>query len=206
MLVLILLSRHTTGPGDKMPTILTHTAVPLSIAIGAGSEAVSRRLLYAGVVASMLPDIDVMAFRFGIPYAADWGHRGLSHSLVFALIVAILGISFARLLASTPGKTFSFLFMATASHGVLDAFTNGGLGVAMLWPFSQDRFFFPYHPIEVAPIGLSRIMSPRGMSILRSEIIWVWLPCLSAAGGVFLYRSLRGISISGRGSTDTEID
>ena len=59
-----------------MPTILTHTAVPLALGLGLGKEIVPRRVLWAGVALSILPDLDVLAFRFGIPYAAPFGHRG----------------------------------------------------------------------------------------------------------------------------------
>ena len=39
---------------------------------------------------AMLPDADVVAFKLGIPYGATWGHRGASHSLVFALGVVLM--------------------------------------------------------------------------------------------------------------------
>ena len=37
-----------------------------------------------------------------------------------------------------------YLFLSTASHGVLDALTDGGLGVAFFSPFDQTRYFFPF--------------------------------------------------------------
>jgi inner membrane protein len=42
-----------------------------------------------------------------------------------------------------------------ASHGILDAMTDGGLGVAFFSPFDDTRCFFPFRPIKVSPIGLS---------------------------------------------------
>jgi len=163
-----------------MPTVLTHPVVPLAIAVGLGRGTISRPLLAAGVVASMLPDLDVLAFHFGLPYSDPWSHRGFSHSLFFALVLAAVGTGFARSLAATPWKTFWFLFIATASHGILDAFTNGGLGIALLWPFSDERFFAPLRPVEVAPLSLSRFLSARGLDVLWSEFLWIWLPCLGA--------------------------
>jgi inner membrane protein len=75
---------------------------------------------------------------------------------------------------------------------VLDAMTDGGLGVAWFWPWSDQRYFLPLHPIEVSPIGLSRFLSPRGLEVLISEARWVWLPCLGVAlGGIGLRRALR---------------
>jgi inner membrane protein len=160
-----------------MPTALSHPAVPLAISIGLGRSAVPSRLVAAGIVASVLPDLDVVAFRFGIPYAAQLGHRGFSHSLAFAALVALLGAGCHRLLRSGPPATFAFLFAATASHGVLDAFTNGGLGVAFFWPFSPTRYFALVRMIQVAPLAAARLLSPRGFVVLASELLWVWLPC-----------------------------
>lgn len=161
-----------------MPTMLSHPAVPLAIGMGLGARAIPPRLLAAGVVASVLPDIDVVGFDFGVPYYAALGHRGLTHSPVFAAIVALFGVALAQTFGTSRLKTFWFLFVAAASHGLLDAFTNGGLGVAFLWPWSDERFFAPVRLIEVSPIGLSRFVSARGITVLYSELQWVWLPCM----------------------------
>jgi inner membrane protein len=170
-----------------MPTILTHPAVPLTIAWGLGREVISTRLLAVEVIASVVPDLDVLAFRFGIPYAAELGHRGFSHSLLLALIIAVVGASLVRPLHTTLKLTFWFLFVSVVSHGILDALTNGGLGIAFLWPFSGERFFAPFQPIVVAPLGLSRFLSLKGVAVLWSEILWVWLPfsCVAAISVVF---------------------
>jgi inner membrane protein len=171
-----------------MPTIISHAAVPLAIGLGMGSRTVSPRLLRAGVYASMLPDIDVIGFGYGIAYGSDYGHRGFTHSLVFALAVALLGALFCRGLNSTFLKTFCFLAVATASHGILDAFTNGGLGVALLWPFLSERYFAPYPVIEVSPIGVSQVLTGRFARVLESEFMWIWLPCLAVAIVLFAGR------------------
>jgi len=161
-----------------MPTIISHTAVPLALGVGLGPEVVSRRLLIAGIAACVLPDLDVIGFRFHIAYADVLGHRGFSHSLLFAAIVAGLAACASRVLRTTPARAFWFVLAATASHGVLDAFTNGGLGVALLWPWSADRYFAPIRPIEVAPLSVDRLFSQRGTQVLLSELIWVWIPCI----------------------------
>jgi inner membrane protein len=167
-----------------MPTIISHTAVPLALGIGLGSEIVSRRLLVAGVAACVLPDLDVIGFRFHIAYADAFGHRGFTHSLAFAAIVAGLAACSSRFLRTTPTRAFWFVFLATASHGIFDAFTNGGLGVALLWPWSADRYFAPFRPIEVAPLSVGGLFSERGARVVLSELIWLWVPCVLA--GVLL--------------------
>lgn len=174
-----------------MPTIITHAAVPLALGVGLGHETISRRLLLAGMAASVLPDLDVVAFRAGIPYAAAFGHRGFSHSLLFAVVVAMFGVAVFRRLQSERLSVFLFLLMSTLSHPLLDAFTNGGLGVALLWPWSSVRYFAPVRMIQVSPIGLSQFLSHRGWVVLQSELQWVWMPVALAGLGLFFARNLR---------------
>jgi len=159
-----------------MPTILTHAAVPLALGLGLGRRVIPRRLLLAGMAASALPDVDVVSFTLGVARDSALAHRGLTHSLAFAAAVALLGASFHRRLHTQFAVACFFLFIAVASHGFLDAFTNGGWGVMYLWPWSSERFFAPVRLIEVSPIGM-RIFSERGVAVLVSEIIWIWLPC-----------------------------
>ena len=161
-----------------MPTVLTHPALPLAIGLGLGREIIAPRLLVAGVAASILPDLDVLAFRLGVAYSSPLAHRGLSHSLFFTALVALLGAGCHRLLKTRSSAAFLFLLVSTASHGILDAFTTGGFGIAFLWPFSNARYFAPYQVIEVSPIGVSRFLSSRGLSVLESELLWVWAPCI----------------------------
>jgi inner membrane protein len=179
-----------------MPTALSHAAVPLAFRLGFGRDAISGRLLAAGVAASMAPDADVIAFRLGIPYAADLGHRGFTHSLAFAACVGLAGGLSHRALRSRFLAAFAFLFAATASHPILDALTDGGLGVALFWPLSSERLFMPLRPIHVAPLSLKGLFSARGAAVIASELRWVWLPC-SALGALLAVRRWRSESAHG---------
>jgi inner membrane protein len=174
----------------RMPTIITHTAVPIALGLGLGKDVVSRRLMTAGAVAAMLPDIDVIAFYFGFPYGSAFTHRGFTHSLSFAALCALLGACACRPLNTRFACAFWFLFVSMASHGVLDTFTDGGSGIAFLWPFSNARFFAPAQFIEVSPIGVTRFLSERGVTVLLSELKWVWLPCLLVAAGLVFARRI----------------
>ncbi len=78
-----------------MPSIITHAAVPLALWCAADRGRIPPRLLVAGVIAAMLPDADVLAFALHIPYADAFGHRGASHSLLFAGVLAALAAAFA---------------------------------------------------------------------------------------------------------------
>jgi inner membrane protein len=171
-----------------MPTIFSHAAVPLAARLGLGKEVISKPLLVAGVAASMLPDLDVLALHFGIRYADQFGHRGFSHSLMFSFGIAIIGACLCKYLRTKLIVAFLFLFIATASHGILDSFTNGGQGVALLWPFSMERYFAPVRMIQVAPLDLTRYFSSAGIAVLLSELQWVWLPCAILSSIVFYIR------------------
>lgn len=162
-----------------MPTILSHPApiVALSTALGAHCP---LRLILFGIVCTLLPDMDVIGFRMGIKYADVLGHRGATHSLVFALFIGLVGAFFAQRLCSSRMVAFGTGFLAVGSHIVLDALTNGGLGVAAFWPMDQTRYFFDWRPIQVSPFSPKALMSQRGVSVLHSELRWVWLPCLTA--------------------------
>jgi inner membrane protein len=69
-----------------------------------------------------------------------------------------------------------YFFLATASHGLLDAMTDGGLGVAFFAPIDNRRYFFPWTPIRVSPIGIARFFTARGLAVIQTELIWIWLP------------------------------
>ncbi|MBT2557511.1 metal-dependent hydrolase [Hymenobacter sp. ISL-91] len=131
---------------------------------------------------AFLPDADVVGFRLHIAYDSLWGHRGLSHSLVAAAVVASALALLAGGRASAPprGRLWMLLFLATASHGVLDAMTTGGLGVAFFGPFDTQRHFFSFRPIAVSPIGIKNFLGEWGARVLRSEVKWVLLPCALA--------------------------
>ncbi|MGO0999976.1 metal-dependent hydrolase [Lysobacter sp. CA196] len=161
-----------------MPTVMTHAVVPLALGWALGSRVIDRRLLIAGALAAVLPDADVVAFKLGIAYADDFGHRGASHSFAFAMLIAALGALASRWLRTPPWTAAVSLFVCTASHPLLDALTDGGLGVALYWPWSDQRIFAPWRPIEVSPIG-ARFFSARGLQVLWSEARWIALPALA---------------------------
>jgi inner membrane protein len=168
-------------PSANLPTILSHPAVPLSLALVAGGRIVSPRLLLAGVAASILPDLDVIGFKLGVAYGHELGHRGFSHSLVFALGVGALAAAAAPWLRCGRWAAFLFVAFACASHGLLDMLTNGGKGIALLWPLTDERLFLPQPVIQVSPLSLDRFFGPAGLRVLESELRWVWLPAAAVA-------------------------
>jgi inner membrane protein len=171
-----------------MPTIMSHVAVPLALGIALGPRIISRRLLIAGTVASALPDLDVIGFRLHVDYADAFGHRGATHSLMFAFLLGMLALTLASRLHANRLPAFLFVAFSAASHGLLDTFTNGGLGVGLLWPLSEQRFFAPWRVIEVSPIGAHFFSNPRGVAVMYSELLWVWLPAICVCALLYALR------------------
>ncbi len=173
-----------------MPSLFSHPAVPLAIGVALGTRVISPRLLLAGVVCCTLPDLDVIAFLLGVPYESAFAHRGFTHSICFALLCGAIAAAYERKthrLQAPAWITFAFVSLATASHGLLDAFTTGGSGVAFFWPFGDARYFMPMQIILVSPIGMG-FFSARGAMVLLSELKWVWLPCALLAAQIYLLR------------------
>lgn len=164
-----------------MASLFTHPAVPLALATAVGSDAVPRRLTLLGIVCSVLPDADVVGFRFGVSYGHLFGHRGFSHSIAFAVLVAVVAAASAGRLGVRRRVAFAFVLLATASHGFLDALTNGGLGIAFFSPFSNARYFLPWEVLQVSPIGIEHFFTPWGWQVILSELRWVWTPALAVA-------------------------
>lgn len=145
----------------------------------------SARFWILSVLCSVIADADVIAFKFGIPYAHVLGHRGFFHSFVFAVLLGLFAsfafFSVGGISSRLQWTLAAYFALIAASHGILDALTNGGLGIALFSPFSNTRYFFPFTPIEVAPITPRGFFTVHGARVLLSEFVWVWVPVLLAA-------------------------
>jgi inner membrane protein len=172
-----------------MPTAFTHAVVSLGLAEVFPGPAKPPLFWVLSAALAAAPDLDVLAFAFGVPYGSFFGHRGFFHSLLFAAVVGlVVALPAYEMMAVPWWLAWSYFFAVFALHSLLDGFTNGGLGVALLSPFDTTRYFFPWRPIQVSPIGLSsfRRWAPR---VLGSEVRWVWLPLAAVVGVVVLART-----------------
>ena len=167
------------GEGGLVPTVFTHAIVPLAAGLAIGRHHIPNSVIVTGMALAVLPDLDVIGFARGISYAEQFGHRGASHSLLAAILIA--GLLSVTLCRGARWLGFAFLAVATASHGLLDMLTNGGLGVALAWPYTPARFFWPETPIMVSPIGAG-FFSDRGLAVIMSELQWIWLPTALVTG------------------------
>ncbi|MBW1295078.1 metal-dependent hydrolase [Aquimarina litoralis] len=162
-----------------MASVFGHALTAYALGTSFNKQLRTKKLWILGIVCSIIPDADVAGFKFGIAYEDFWGHRGFTHSFVFALILGILiTVIFYYKTLNTKTAVFLILYfsLCTASHGILDAMTSGGLGIAFFSPFDDTRYFFPSRPIQVSPIGASKFFSIWGIKVLLSELIWIGIP------------------------------
>ncbi len=191
-----------------MASVFSHAVAALGIGAFFYRPAIPKRVWVIGAVCSAVPDLDVIGFHFGVRYADFWGHRGFTHSLLFAALLAGAAAiatpnSSSRTDVGNPSapiprlqpaisrlSLWTYFFLATASHGFLDAMTDGGLGVAFFSPFDNRRYFLPWTPIRVSPIGITRFFTHRGLAVLQTELLWIWFPAaLLIASAWFLRRT-----------------
>lgn len=163
-----------------MASAFGHVAVAYALGKSFRLPLPAWRVWSLTIFCSLLPDIDVVGFFFGIPYGNMWGHRGFTHSITFAMIVGLVlpRMAFPAHLSGTGLYWICalYFFLVTLSHGILDALTNGGLGIAFLAPFDATRYFFPWRPIAVSPIGITQFFSESGINVLLNELLWIGVP------------------------------
>ncbi len=102
-------------------------ASPVSHAVAALSSGacfyrpdIPKHVWAIGAVCSALPDLDVIGFRFGIRYGDFWEHRGITHSLFFAALIATAVVIFGFRRGTQglgPFRLWTYFFLVVASHG-----------------------------------------------------------------------------------------
>lgn len=174
-----------------MASAFGHAAAAITLGAFYKKKLRNWKFWILGIVCSIWPDADVLTFSFGIPYESFWGHRSFSHSLLFAALTGILVtiLFYRKKLFNLSGLAyFSYFTLCTASHSLLDAMTSGGLGVAFFSPWDNTRYFLPWRPIKVSPIGASNFFSEWGIMVIKSELFWIGLPCLLVLTAIWVSR------------------
>ncbi len=178
-----------------MPTPITHAFVSVAVGGAFSRQKMPAQFWILSILCSVFPDIDTIGLRLDVPYDSLLGHRGLAHSIPFAFLLSIMVVSVGfprvRLLTKKWWRLLGYFLFVSASHGVLDAMTDGGLGIAFFSPFHQARYFLPWRPLAVSPIGLRPFLSPWGLSVIRSELLWIWAPACLIWLGLWLLRRTR---------------
>jgi inner membrane protein len=145
-----------------MATFLTH---PL---FGAGAAYVishphkpTKKFVLLSTLCQWLPDIDTVAYLFPISERHALGHRGLAHSGLFAVFVALLMMRFCYREVPRGSRHWwalcGWFWVMTLLHGIFDAMVDSSLGVAFFWPFTSVRYNLPWQPLIDVPIVFSAL-------------------------------------------------
>ncbi len=162
-----------------MTTLVTHPLLPYTIGKLAGMPG---RVIACGAVLSLLPDADVIveALIPNLPHAL--AHRGATHSIAFAVLMALVAMRFAAPQEARFSRPWwgilLYLVLCGVSHGLLDALTHFGDGVAFFWPVVDVRYLFMFQPMQASPF-LNDFFSIWGLRVLMAEAQWIWLPCFA---------------------------
>jgi inner membrane protein len=152
--------------GWRKRTIDTFTQIALGAAVGEatlGRKIGNKAMLWGGICGT-IPDLDVLANPFLDGVTQLGFHRGFSHSLVFAILIApLLGVLLSRLYRNLQvgWQSWGWLaFWAVITHPLLDLFTN--YGTQLFLPFSN-------YPAALSSIF---IIDPVYTLILTGAVLW----------------------------------
>jgi inner membrane protein len=154
-------------------SLLGHIAIGVATArlitpADQGSRTLRMRMVGLAALA-MLPDIDFLLHGIA-PSATFLNHRGITHSFVFALVVGATIAAMTRALGGRGAMVWGLVATGVvASHGVLDYFGDSSLGVALLWPFSDERFLARWHVLPNP--SFTGLFLPPGLAELASEFL-----------------------------------
>jgi inner membrane protein len=153
-----------------VPTPISHAAVGCAIAAWTQRAAPSGRVCAVAAACAALPDIDVIGWPLHLSDASLFSHRGITHSLAFALVTAAVVAWTQR-----DTRLFFILGLALLSHGFLDALSTYSLGVAFLAPFTMQRFRFLWTPLGSPTGGLAGQLVEEAVVVLLPAILIAWL-------------------------------
>jgi len=178
--------------GTIMATIFTHPIPALAVTVACGSKYIPTRLAVAMLIASILPDIDMIGYALGYRHPSPFAHRGFTHSLVFAFAVGLLALAAAPRMKTTRGIAFFAIFLTILSHYFLDALGSRYLGVPIFWPFDEARYALPWPSFISSWVSWSspyRFFSSWWADrFIRIELLAIWTPCAIFALTGFLLR------------------
>jgi hypothetical protein len=111
---------------------------------------------------AVAPDFDSwLVAPFHVTRGTLFAHRGFFHTPFFLAILAFASAWTVRRGRAWVGMG-ALWACAAITHPLLDMLTDGGPGVVLLFPFSIERFFFPWRPIRVSPLSILRFFDRAG--------------------------------------------
>lgn len=177
------------------------TQIVLGAAVGEavlGKKVGNKAMLY-GAIAGTIPDLDTIWGKFLDPLTAIEIHRGISHSIVFSIVMApILGWLVAQLhkKAQAGWKDWSWLFFwGLVTHPLLDAHTTWG--TQLFWPLDLRLAYqniFVIDPLYTLPFLIFLILAIRLPKASKKRRKWNNLGLIVSSVYMVLTLVLKGIS------------
>ena len=118
----------------------------------------------------LVADADFGLVALGVPKDSIWGHRGVSHSLLLAVLAGVASAWVARRLGQKVLRWGAMGFAVYTSHLVFDCLNVGSLGVPWFWPLSWTNYTIPWSPIPSVKTA-SEFLTPKGLPVLAAEVV-----------------------------------
>ena len=166
-----------------MPSLLGHAVAGLAITSAFHGSKVPRRTWALAVFCAVAPDLDWFVSLLNLHRGHALNHRGAAHSLFAAMVLAAVVFLMGFRRDQRRAAVWLCLTVAALSHGLLDACTAGGVGVALFMPFSDTRWACLWQPGWVAPLPVGREHVHTFLDSLWNEAFWIGLPALAVAVG-----------------------
>ena len=156
---------------------LTQIVLGASVGEAVLGKKVGNKAILWGAIAGTIPDLDVILRSFTDEISATQMHRGFSHSIVFAVLIApLLGWIAKKIHFKLKDVSFKdwtkLFFWTTVTHPLLDAHTTWG--TQFFWPFNYRLAYqniFVVDPLYTLPflILLIIVMSLKKENPKRSK-------------------------------------
>lgn len=136
---------------------LTQIVLGASVGEAVLGKKVGNKAMLWGAIAGTIPDLDVLLRYFVDDITATEMHRGFSHSIAFAILIApVLGWVAYKIHRKKEPATFKnwtwLFFWTTVTHPLLDAHTTWG--TQFFWPFEYRLAYqniFVIDPLYTVP-------------------------------------------------------
>ncbi len=177
------------------------TQIVLGAAVGEavlGKKVGNKAMIY-GAIAGTIPDLDTIVGKFLDPLTAIEIHRGVSHSILFSIVMApVLGWLVYKIHKKSEAtwQNWSWLFFwSLITHPLLDAHTTWG--TQLFWPFDFRLAYqniFVIDPLYTVPFLVFLILAMRlpKTSIKRRK--WNRLGLIVSSAYMALSLILKGVA------------
>lgn len=136
---------------------LTQIVLGASVGEAVLGKKVGNKAILWGAIAGTIPDLDVLLRYFTDEISSTQMHRGFSHSIVFAVLIApLLGWIAKKIHFKLKDVSFKdwtkLFFWTTVTHPLLDAHTTWG--TQFFWPFNYRLAYqniFVVDPLYTLP-------------------------------------------------------